>query len=138
LEEAVKEAGLTGSFYFEGFKSIEEIPKYTGIADVLVGCLTKSELLEATIPAKVMSYLAAGKPLVLAMDGEVHNLINNVIRCGHVGPTEDAAALAKNIARIRDSSAEAKEAMGERARNYHFKYFERNIILTKLHEFIFD
>lgn len=137
LEDEVKQAGLADIFYFEGFKPVEDIPKYTGFADVLVACLVKSDLLEATIPAKVMSYFAAGRPTVLAMDGEVRDLVNKTIKCGFAGPTEDAKILAVNIKKIYDMPAKDRQAMGARGRAYHLKYFERNIILSRLYNFIF-
>lgn len=138
LEDEVEKSGLSKDFYFEGFKPIDEIPKYTDIADGLIGCLVKSPLLEATIPAKVMSYLAAGKPMILGMDGEVQTLINDTIKGGFASRTGDAQALASNIAKLHKLPAAKREQMGQRNRNYHFKYFERNIILGKLYDFIFD
>lgn len=136
VEADVKRRGLKDCFFFEGQKPIEEIPKYTHTADILLGCLVKSDLLEATIPAKVMSYLAAGKPLVLAMDGEVQKLINTTIKCGKAGPTEDADALAHNIKDLYDMTPRERHVMGSRAKQYHFKHFERNLILNKLYDFI--
>jgi len=138
VEKQVKEAKLDDIFYFEGQKPVEDIPKYTHIADLLIGCLVKSELLEATIPAKVMSYIAAGKPIALAMDGEVHDLINNKIKCGIATNTADSVAMANSIMTIHDLDRSARKEMGDRARAYHMKNFERNIILNKLHHFIFD
>lgn len=138
LQEKVVEYDLSDDFYFEGQKPVEDIPKYTNIADGLLGCLVKSDLLEATIPAKVMSYIAAGKPMVLAMDGEVQTLINETINCGFAGPTEDAEQLAANIRHLYKMTSSEREKMGQRAQNYHFKYFERNIILKKLYTFLFS
>jgi colanic acid biosynthesis glycosyl transferase WcaI len=138
LENEVKKSGLTNEFYFEGHKPIADIPNYTGIADVLVGCLVKSDMLEATVPGKVMSYIAAGKPMVLAMDGEVQDLINITIQCGFVGPTEDAEQLAVNIKKVYTMNIASREAMGKRGRDYHLKHLERNIILKKLLKFIFS
>lgn len=138
LEKEVKSKGLKDVFYFEGMKPIEDIPKYTDIADVLIGCLVKSNLLEATIPAKVMSYLAAGKPMVLAMDGEVSTLVNKTIKCGLVSPTEDVSTLAANIKKMHELTVTERQKMGKSAREYHFKHFERNISLKKLHDFIFS
>ena len=138
LEKEVAVAGLEKSFYFEGQKPIDDIPKYTDIADVLIGCLVKSDLLEATIPAKVMSYLAAGKPMVLAMDGEVRDLVNNSIKCGYVGPAGDSTLFAEHINKIYGLSKKERQWMGEKAREYHFKHFERNINLSKLYDFIFN
>ncbi len=137
LEKQVSKSGLSRNFQFEGLKPMEDIPKYTNFSDILVGCLVKSDLLEATIPAKVLSYLAAGRPMVLAMDGEAQDLVNNVIKCGYAGPTEDSSALAENIKRVYNLSPKTRQEMGKRAKDYHFKHFERNLILNKLYNFIF-
>jgi glycosyltransferase involved in cell wall biosynthesis len=83
-----------------------------------------------------MSYLAAGRPLVLAMDGEVQELVNNTIGCGFVGATGDAYVFAQNIMRVYSLSPNERNAMGKAGRNHHMKYFERNIILNKLYSFI--
>jgi glycosyltransferase involved in cell wall biosynthesis len=137
LEDEVKKAKLSDCFFFEGFKPITDIPRYTNFADVLLGCLVKSDLLEATIPAKVLSYFAAGRPIVLAMDGEVQTLVNSV-KCGFAGPTEDANALAENIKKVYSVSKKERVLMGNRARDYHFKNFERNLVLNKLYSFMFS
>lgn len=138
LEEKIAEAGLKDTFYFEGLKPPEDIPRYTTMADLLIGCLVKSDLLEATIPAKVLSYFAAGRPMVLAMDGEVQDLVNDTVKCGYAGATGDAKQLAANIKKIYGQSAQQRQAMGRRAREYHFKHFERNMNLEKLYRFIFS
>ena len=138
LEDQVKKSGLQDCFYFEGQKPIEDIPKYTNIADGLIGCLVKSNLLEATIPAKVMSYIASAKPLILAMDGEVQDLINNIIRGGYAGPTEDAKALAENIMKLYNLPKKDWIAISKRLSMYHKKNFERNLLLNKINQFIFD
>lgn len=138
LETEVGKAGLKDSFVFEGMKPMDDIPKYTNFADILLACLVKSDLLEATIPAKVLSYFAAGRPMVLAMDGEARDLVNNVIKCGLAGPTEDSKTLAANIKKIHSMSPAERQAMGQRGRDYHFKHFERNLILNKLYNFIFN
>jgi len=138
LEKQVNKNKLGDCFYFEGQKPIKDIPKYTEIADLLIGCLIKSELLEATIPAKVMSYIASGRPMVLAMDGEVQTLINNTIKCGFVGPASNPKELCSNIKKVHNMSKLERSKMGARASDYHLKNFERDIVLTKMHNFIFD
>lgn len=138
VESKVRELGLSDSFHFEGQRPVEDVPRYTGIADALVGCLVTSDLLEATIPAKVQSYIASGKPLVLAMDGEVRKLVMDQAQCGLVGPTEDAQALADNVIKLYRMSASERAALGEAGRTYHFEHLERNIVLGKLKDFIFE
>jgi glycosyltransferase involved in cell wall biosynthesis len=138
LEKEVEKIGMKSDFYFEGFKSIDDMPKYTELADTLIGCLVKSELLEATIPAKVMSYIASGKPIVLAMDGEVQDLINTKINCGFAGPAGDARILHDNIKKVYQLTSKQRAEMGKLAKEYHSRHFERNLILNKLYDFMFN
>ncbi len=137
VETKTIELGLD-NFYFEGVKPMEDIPKYSNIANLLVGCLVKSELLEATIPAKVMSYIASGKPIVLAMDGEVQDLVNETIKCGYASATEDAEELYRNIKKVYEMDGSERINLGNNAKKYHFKHLERNIILGQLYNFIFN
>jgi len=137
LENDVRKRGLAKNFFFEGFKQVAEIPAYTtDVADVLFSCLTKNEFLELTIPAKVNSYLAAGKPIVLSMNGAAFELINDVVHCGYASPAEDAKALAKNIEKLYKMTAAQREKLGKKARDFHFKYFERDIVLKTLLAYI--
>lgn len=136
IEAEVKARNLADCFHFVGQVSPERIPEFTAVADALIGCLVKSELLEATIPAKVLSYIAAGRPLVLAMDGEVAQLVEEA-DCGFVGPAGDAEALAANIERLISLSESDRQQKGINGRKFHFEHLERNIVLGKLTDFIF-
>ena len=136
VERSVKQRGLEEQFTFEGHHPIEDMPKYLSIADVLVGCLSKSDLLEATVPAKVYSYIASGKPIVLAMDGEVQNLINDEIQCGFAGETENSVLLAQNILKVYNASLAERIEMGARAQKYHQEHFKREVVLRNLVDFI--
>lgn len=138
LEAEVVKAGLQENYFFEGQKPITDIPRYTTIADALLGCLVKSDLLEASIPAKVTSYLAAGRPMVMSLDGEARNLVNNLAKSGYASPTEDSKALAANIKKLYNLTPGERKRMGQRGRAYHFKHLERNLITNKLYNFIFD
>ncbi len=137
LKEEVGKRGLKKNFFFEGLKPKEDIPKYTtSVADALLSTLVKNELLEVTVPAKISSYLAAGKPIVLAMDGEASKLINSTIGCGFAGPAEDSNSLAENIIKLYQMSPSQRKKLGDKARSYHFKHLERNLVMKKLQQFI--
>ena len=135
LVNEVKKRNLTKLFSFEGWKSMEEIPSYTYIADVLIACLVRSELQDYYIPAKVMSYFAAGRPIILAMDGEVQEIIREA-KCGFASDAEDAVKLANNIIRLYYLSKVERNRMGENAREYHRKYFDRDDNIDKILKFI--
>lgn len=136
VEANVEKAGLKDIFFFEGQKPVTDIPKYTTIADGLIGTLVKSDLLEATIPAKVMSYIASGKPILLSMDGEVRALINEKIKGGYANPAEDYHALAQSVIKLYSLSNEERIAMSTRLKKYHNEHFERTLLLEKLYKFI--
>lgn len=136
VESEITRRGLGDVFQFEGHHPVADIPKYTTLADVLVGCLVKSELLEATIPAKVMSYIASGRPLALAMDGEVRSLVEDQAQCGLVGPAGDSSALADNIRSLHAMTPEQRRDLGAKGKAYHFAHLERSIVLGRLKDFL--
>jgi colanic acid biosynthesis glycosyl transferase WcaI len=138
LEGEVEASDLTDIFSFEGHQPISLIPHYTELADVLIGCLASSEFLDAAIPAKIISYLAAGKPIVVAMDGEVATLINEDVKCGFAGPAEDSKTFAENILRVYKLTQDERSKLGIVALEYHRKNLSRNFVLEKLLEFIFQ
>ena len=135
LESEVQKAGLSDCFVFEGRVSMEDIPKYTDIADGLFACLAKSELLDLTLPAKVFSYYAAGRPLLLAMDGEIKQIVQES-KAGFIVDSGDHTGLADAVMMLYDSTKEEREAMGDAAKDYYFKHFERNMNMEKLIGFI--
>lgn len=137
LETEVKKNCLSDNFFFEGIKPITEVPKYQTLADALIACLSKSPLLDCTIPAKVTSYFASGKPVILAMDGEIQEIVNNN-KCGYAGPAENSAALYENIKRMYNTSKQERDQMGKNAKEFYLNNFERNINLNKLFNFIFN
>lgn len=137
LAQEVKRLELSKHFTFEGFKPVDEVPKYQTLADALIVTLSKSPLFEYGIPAKVQSYMAAGKPIIGAMDGEGQNLINQS-GCGICVDSGDANGLAKALIKVQEMSAAERHEMGKLARQYHFKHFERNYNLNRLIQFVFN
>ncbi|MDR2600783.1 MAG: glycosyltransferase family 4 protein [Oscillospiraceae bacterium] len=135
LEKQVEQKGLSDCFTFVGHVPMEEIAKYSYIADGLFACLSKSEMLDCAIPAKVFSYYAAGKPLVLAMDGEVQQIIHDS-GAGFVVDAEDSEGFADMVIKLYNTSLEKRKNMSENAEKYYFEHFERNKNMDKLVEFI--
>lgn len=137
IQKETQRKGLADCFFFERFHPIEDIPRYTQIASCLLACLVKSPLLECTIPAKVMSYIASGKPIILAMDGEANEWINKS-GCGFAGKSGNADELISNIKKMYALTPEERAIMGKRSRELHLKEFERNTNLKKMLRFMFQ
>jgi len=135
LENEVKKEGLSDCFTFIGHVPINEIPEYTYIADVLFACLSKTDFLDCTLPAKVFSYYAAGRPLLLAMDGEIQDIVKSS-GAGHIVDSGDFEGFANAVIKLYETSAQERVIMGDAAKRYYFEYFERNMNMEKLIRFI--
>lgn len=135
LKDEVEKADLIENFFFEGFRPVEDIPKYTHIADALIACLSKNGLEDFNIPAKVMSYIASGKPVLLSMNGEVRHIIKQA-ECGYTCEAEDSIGLYNNIKDLYCLEKEELKKLGENASKYHLENFERNKNLVKMLDFI--
>ena len=135
LENEVKIENLSGVFEFTGRIPMEDIPKYTHMADGLFACLSKTEMLDCTLPAKVFSYYAAGRPLILAMDGEIQEIVKES-GAGYIADAEDSAALADAVIKLYSVTKEEREVMGESAKKYYFEHFERDKNMEKLIGFL--
>ncbi|HEV7454990.1 MAG TPA: glycosyltransferase family 4 protein [Candidatus Saccharimonadales bacterium] len=133
--EEVERLGLTGHFVFEGLVPVEEVPKYHTIADGLIVALSRSPLFDFSVPAKVYSYLASGRPIMAAIDGESQRIINQSGGgiCVDSGDTE---GLYKALKKITGMTKAERTKMGKRGREYHFKYYERNYNLRRLIDFV--
>ena len=125
IKRSVSEQGLSGMFFFEGMHPMEEMPCYTGIADALIATLKSEGVEDFSIPAKVMSYMASGRPILIAMEGEISEIIERA-GCGFASKPNDDDALYRNIKTLYAMSREEREAMGERAFRYQQEHFERN------------
>ncbi|MBI2785637.1 MAG: glycosyltransferase family 4 protein [Legionella longbeachae] len=89
----------------------------------LLVTLKKEEIFSYTIPSKIQAYLAAGRPIIAALDGEGARIINEA-QAGLVSPSEDAAALAKNIEELYYMPVSKRENLGKAGQEYFLEHFE--------------
>jgi glycosyltransferase involved in cell wall biosynthesis len=138
LESEVDRLGLGEQFVFEGLKPVNDIPKYQSIADATIVALSKSPLFEYGIPAKVYSYMPAGKPIIASMDGEGKRLINDMAKCGVCVDSGDIKGLANAILHVSTLPTKKRDALGFNGKKYYFKHFEREHNLDRLEQFVFN
>ena len=114
---------------FYGRRPLEEMPYFYSLADAMLVTLKADPILSLTLPGKVQSYMAVGKPIIGAIDGETSGVIKEA-QCGFCGKADDAEELANNIMKfVADKN---KEIYGYNARKYYDKYFDRSIFMDKL------
>lgn len=132
----IKEKGLESHFNFIGSFPSTEMPKFFSHADALLVTLKKNKIFSLTIPAKIQSYLACGKPIIASLDGSGAKIIKDA-KCGVVSPAEDSKMLSKKIRELITLDNDKMKQMGVNARKYYEKEFDRKYLIEKL-EFIFD
>ena len=107
------------------------MPKYFDKADALLVTLTKDELFQITVPAKVQSYMAAGKPVIGCISGEGQGLIKEA-NCGFICEAEDYNALSEIVFKIDKMDKNQLNQLGLNALDYFNKNFDRKIVLDNM------
>mgnify|MGYP003290867794 FL=1 len=113
---------------FHGRKPLEEMPKYYAMADAMLVTMIKNPVISLTLPGKVQSYMAAGKPLLGAIDGETRLVIEEA-GCGLCGDAENSEQLAKNARIMADQSM---EKYAENSFAYNEQYFTKEKFMNTL------
>lgn len=117
------------NMFFYGRRPLEEMPEFYAKADAMLVTLAADPVLSLTLPGKVQSYMAVGKPIIGAIDGETKFVIESA-KCGFCGKADSSEELAENVKRfIGDVD---RVTMGENARKYYEENFEEGLFMDKL------
>lgn len=116
---------------FYGRKNIDEMPQYYSMADAMLVTMQKDEVLSLTLPGKVQSYMAAGKSIIGAIDGETRKVVESA-KCGFVSKAEDVNDLVMQVRKFVSLKSEEREQLGVRAREYYNKYFSKETFMDHL------
>lgn len=100
-----------------------EIPAMLAMADACLAILKPIPLYGTVYPNKVFDYMAAGKPIILAMEGVIRQLVVKA-QAGLVVKPGDATAIAQAILTLKNQPALA-QAMGQNGRKLIEDEFNR-------------
>jgi glycosyltransferase involved in cell wall biosynthesis len=98
----------------------DEINAVFARADALLVHLADHPLWSITVPSKVQAYLATGRPIAAGIAGEAARLLADS-GAALVAPPGDPAALARAIAALADTPADARRRMGLEGRRYYLR-----------------
>ena len=102
-------------------------------AQALIVTLKDDPAFRSTVPSKVQAYLAAGKPILAALDGEGARIVCEAC-AGLSSPAEDANGLVRNILRLNEMPIFERKKMGQNGRLYFNKHFSPDILVDELIE----
>ena len=123
-------AELEAPVTFYGRKPLEEMTRYYAMADAMLITMKRDAIISMTLPGKVQSYMAAGKPIIGAIDGETRRVIFES-NCGFCTDAENAEGLAECVRRFISSE---KNVLANNARNYYAGNYMKDKFLSKLQE----
>jgi len=130
VKSKIKEYELENSFHLLGSFPLEKMPELYANADAMLFSLKDEYIFSITIPAKVQSYLACGKPILAMINGEGGKVIVDA-NAGLVCPAESPKDLAENILKIKKMEVNEISKMGLNARKYYDDNFERSYLFDR-------
>ncbi|MEK4698962.1 glycosyltransferase family 4 protein [Solibacillus sp. FSL R7-0668] len=116
---------------FHGRKPLSEMPKYYSLADAMLITLKNDSTISSTLPGKVQSYMAAGKPIIGAINGEVNQIIKEA-QCGLCCEAENDSELANLIVQFCESSE--KDQMAFNSYDFYCKNYSKERFLNVLED----
>ncbi len=137
IENQVEKQNLNANVHLLGQKSLQEMPFYFSAGDVLLATLKSDPIFSLTIPSKIQSYLACGKPIIAAIDGETANVIKES-GAGITVEAENADALANTVLRLYNMDASERKEMGKLGRKYFEENFDSEMLVTKLEKWMHE
>lgn len=117
------------SIVFHGRKPLEEMPQYYRMADAMILTLTDDSDISRTLPGKIQTYLAAGKPVLCAANGEVQDVVREA-NCGYTVGACDWQGLAECVRKFLENREIVP--FGENARKYFSEHFSKEKVIGKL------
>ena len=131
VEDELRRRGLSGTVRLLGQRPPERMARYFAHADVLLATLRREPIFAYTIPSKIQTYIACGKPVIAALDGEGGRIIREA-GAGWAVPAEDPQALADAVLAASRTPGPEREAMGNRGEAWFREHFEREKLLSRL------
>lgn len=101
----------------------EEMPQFFQRAQALVVSLKRAEIFAQTVPAKIQSYLAAGRPIIAALDGEGAQVVQEA-GAGLACAAEDVDGLVRCTEALYNMAPTGRDALGQAGRRYFLENFE--------------
>lgn len=130
-EEQVKLRGLSMTVHLLGRHPLEEMPAYFSQSDAMLVTLRRNPTFALTVPARIQAYMACGRPIIAALDGEGARIVEEA-GAGLACPSESPESLVNAVLLLERMSAADRVKMGNQGRKYFEANFERNVVLNSL------
>ena len=110
------------------------VPEILSACDAGFISFNNTKLWEMTIPAKLQSYMACGKPIIASASGETKRVIEEA-DCGICCEIGNAESLAQGIKEIIKLDM---AALGKNARRYFDDHFTKTQLMDEMDQYIVE
>ena len=124
------ELGLDKNFNIIGQKPIEDMPKMYALANAMLLSLKDEHIFSITIPSKLQTYLACGKPILGMINGEAAKIVND--NKADIVALGDYKGLAKNILKMTQLNNDKYNQISTNATALYNRSFKRERLLKEL------
>lgn len=137
--ELAKSLGIEEMVRFHGRRPLDDMPEAYAGADAMLLSLASSKngslVSRCTIPRKLQSYMAAGKPILASVDGVAGRIVSESgagLSCGSEAPEQ----LAEIIREMEAMGTDELSAMGRSSREYYENNFSRKLFFSRLEDIV--
>jgi len=131
FEKRVEELGVQSNFIFTGRLSIDKVSQNLSISDAALLTLKNIEVFSLTVPYRLQSFLASGKPII-SCGGKAAAAIIKDANCGFTSKPGDAQAFADNIKRFLTLTKKQKNLLSKNSVIYGQENFSREKVFSQL------
>jgi glycosyltransferase involved in cell wall biosynthesis len=131
LINELENKNLTGTVKVLGSYPLTEMPSFFFHADLMLATLKDEYIFSLTVPGKIQSYMAFGKPVVIMLSGEGSKIITEA-NCGFAANSSDFKKLAENIIHASQLQSHELEELGRNGRKYYDMNFAKDKAIDKL------
>ena len=110
---------------------VEAMPCIFRKASALLVTLTEDPVFAATVPSKLQTYLAAGRPVVASLNGEGARMVIEA-EAGLTAPAGDARALADAVLELFRMTPAERDRLGANGHRYFQQHFDRALLVDQL------
>lgn len=135
LIDNIKSLRVESMFDFIEQRPAEEIPQLLSEANVAFLSFSDNDLFKMTIPAKLQSYMACGKPIFAVASGETEKIIKES-NCGFVSDPGDFIETYKNLLKFININKSELEMFSKNAIKYCKQNFNKQKLMDYFDELI--
>jgi glycosyltransferase involved in cell wall biosynthesis len=117
LKKIVKSRELSNVIFLPAVE-MNQVGGFLRAADALLVHLRDDDLFKITIPSKIQTYMAIGKPLLVAVKGDAANLVEEA-RCGLIAEPENPISLATSAHKLEIMKEHELQVMGKNGKEYY-------------------